>query len=63
MKLFNHLDLNRNGQISRNEIYDFMSKQFLNPRIVDSEDIVREYDGTQNDDAKGKYQHSITTQI
>lgn len=48
MKLFNHLDTNRNGQISRNEIYDFMSKQFLNPRIVDSEDIVREYDGTQN---------------
>lgn len=48
MRLFQHLDINNNGQISRNEIYDFMSKQFLNPRSNDADDIVREYDGTQN---------------
>ena len=48
MKLFNAIDTNRNGQLSRNEFYDFMNKQLLNPRISDAEDIVREYDGTQN---------------
>lgn len=48
MRLFQHLDINNNGQISRNEFYDFMSKQFLNPRSIDADDIVREYDGTQN---------------
>lgn len=40
--------MNGNGQITINEIYDFMNKQFLNPRLCDAEDIVHEYDGTQN---------------
>ncbi len=48
MRLFQHLDVSNNGQLSRSEIFDFMSKQYLNPRINDAEDIVREYDGTQN---------------
>ena len=46
MKLFQHIDVNNCGQISCSELYDFMNKQFLNPRLSDSEDIVREYDGT-----------------
>ena len=48
MRLFQHLDVNNNGRISCTELYDFMGKQYLNPRISDAEDIVREYDGTQN---------------
>ena len=48
MKLFQHLDVNRNNSITRNELYDFMNKQFLNPRLQDADDIVREYDGTMN---------------
>lgn len=48
MKLFQHLDVNNNGEISCREIFDFMNKQFLSPRMVDADDIVREYDGTQN---------------
>ena len=48
MKLFQHIDVNNCGQISRMELYDFMNKQFLNPRISDAEDIVKEYDGSQN---------------
>lgn len=47
-KLFDHLDVNRNNSITRNELYDFMNKQFLNPRLQDADDIVREYDGTMN---------------
>lgn len=46
MKLYQHLDVNNNGKICRNELYDFMSKQYLNPRLSDADDIVREYDGT-----------------
>lgn len=48
MRLFQHLDVNNNGEISRDEIYDYMSKQFLNPRVSDAEAIVKEYDGTMN---------------
>jgi len=48
MTLFQHLDVNRSGQVSVGEIFDFMNKQFLNPRLSDAEDIVREYDGSQN---------------
>jgi len=48
MSLFQNVDRNGNGRITVNEIYDFMSKQFLNPRIADVEDIVREYDGSQD---------------
>lgn len=48
MSLFQHLDVNNNGRISCTELYEFMSKQYLNPRISDADDIVREYDGTQN---------------
>lgn len=48
MSLFQHIDRNGSGKISINELYDFMSKQFLNPRMSDVEDIMREYDGSQD---------------
>ena len=48
MSLFQHLDRNGNGKVTINEIYDFMSKQFLNPRMSDVEEIMREYDGSQD---------------
>lgn len=48
MRLFQHLDVNNNGAISCREIYDFMNKQFLSPRMTDADDIIREYDGTGN---------------
>lgn len=48
MKLFQELDTNRSGHLSANEIFNFMNKQFLNPRFSDADDIVREYDGTQD---------------
>ena len=47
-KLFEHVDVNRNGNVTRNEFYEFMNKQFLNPRMSDADDIVREYDGSQD---------------
>ena len=48
MKLFQHIDRSGNGQISVSELYDFMSKNYLSPRMTDADDIVREFDGTQN---------------
>lgn len=48
MKLFQHVDRSADGQISVSELYDYMSKNYLSPRLTDAEDIVREYDGTQN---------------
>ena len=48
MQLFQHLDVNNSGSISANELFDFMSKQFLNPRYSDADDIIKEYDGNQN---------------
>ena len=29
MKLFKRIDINNNGQVTRNEFFDFMNKQFL----------------------------------
>jgi len=46
MKLFQHIDRSGNGQISVSELYDFMSKNYLSPRMTDADDIVREFDGT-----------------
>ena len=48
MTLFQHLDRSGDGRITVGELYDFMAKQFLNPRMQDVEDIIREYDGTQD---------------
>ena len=48
MRLFQHLDVNSNGSLSRDELFDFMNKQFLNPRQVDADAIITEYDGTMD---------------
>ena len=48
MRLFQHLDINNNSEVSCNEFYDFMNKQFLNPRVSDADAMVKEYDGTMN---------------
>ena len=48
MKLFKYIDENGNGEITRNELYDYMSKQFLNPRLCDADQIIKEYDGSMN---------------
>mmetsp|Transcript_19561 Transcript_19561/g.26431 ORF Transcript_19561/g.26431 Transcript_19561/m.26431 type:complete len:167 (-) Transcript_19561:1761-2261(-) len=48
MSLFQHVDRSGDGRVTIGELYDFMSKQFLNPRMCDVEDILREYDGTQD---------------
>ena len=48
MRLFQHLDVDNTGKISPKEIFEFMSKQFLNPHISDAVDIIREYDGSQD---------------
>ena len=37
MRLFKHIDENGNGEITRNELYDYMSKKFLNPRLSDAD--------------------------
>ena len=48
MQLFREVDRNGCGKITITELYDFMSRQFLHPRLADAEEIVREYDGTQD---------------
>ena len=48
MRLFQHLDVNKNGELSREELYDYMSKQFLNPRFSDADAMIKEFDGTLN---------------
>ena len=48
MQLFQHLDVDGCGKIRTYRLYDFMQKQFLAARAEDAEDIVREYDGTQD---------------
>ena len=48
MKLFQELDRNRNGTLASNELYDFMNRQFLSPTYQDVDDIVYEYDGSQD---------------
>ena len=48
MQLFQHLDVNNCGTICANELYDYMSKHYLAPRMSDAQDIIREYDGSQD---------------
>ena len=48
MKLFQELDRNRNGTLAANELYEFMSRQFLSPTYQDVDDIIYEYDGSQD---------------
>ena len=45
-QLFADLDRSNNGAISCGELYDFMSKQYLSPRMSDCDDIISEYDGS-----------------
>ena len=45
-QLFADIDRSNNGAISCGELYDFMSKQYLSPRMSDCDDIIREYDGS-----------------
>lgn len=48
MKLFQHLDRSNDGKVNCSELYDFMSKNYLSPRMTDADDIIREYDGNGN---------------
>lgn len=48
MKLFQLIDVSRDGLISATELVDWMSRQYLGARISDAEDIIREYDGNYN---------------
>jgi len=48
MQLFQHLDVNNCGSICANELYDYMSKHYMSPRMSDAQDIIREYDGSQD---------------
>ena len=47
-QLFAYLDKNNNGSINCNELYDFMNRQYLSPRAADVDDIIREFDSTQD---------------
>ena len=48
MKLFQMIDVNQNGEVTRSEFYDFMNKQFLNPQLNDADKIIQEFDSTMN---------------
>lgn len=48
MKLFQLIDVDGNGQISAINLFDFMKKQYMAVAASDVEDIITEYDGTQN---------------
>ena len=48
MKLFQLIDEDRNNQLSAINLLDFMKKQYMNVSITDVEDMITEYDGTQN---------------
>ena len=45
MKLFQLIDTDRINAITRNELLDFMNKNYLGARTDDAEDIIKEYDG------------------
>ena len=48
MKVFQLIDVDRNNQISSLNLLDFMRKQYMNVTVSDVDDIITEYDGTQN---------------
>ena len=48
MKLFQMIDRDGNGQISSLNLYDFLRSQYMQVTAADIDDIITEYDGTQN---------------
>ena len=48
MKVFQLIDVDRNNQISSLNLLDFTRKQYMNVTVSDVDDIITEYDGTQN---------------